>query len=152
MIRRSQHRSLLLAFVAIGAGFLSAAASAFAHEPPPPRMEVNLLDTGETIALPVGEELVVALPLKTYNDNYWYIYGNSGVPLKLIGGPNELRGRNFKPWTRQTAQLFYFRKEAPGTTHLVLEQSYWSKPMILKVVDGPPLPPPPATRARSISR
>jgi outer membrane protein OmpA-like peptidoglycan-associated protein len=79
--------------------------------------------------------------MKTYNDNYWYIYRNSGVPLRLVAGPNELRGRNFKPWTRGTEQLFYFRKDLPGTTHLVLEQSYWSKPMILKVVDGPPPPP-----------
>jgi OOP family OmpA-OmpF porin len=41
--------------------------------------------------------------------------------------------------------VFYFRREAPGTAHLVLEQSYWSKPMILKVVDRPfpsPLLPP----------
>jgi outer membrane protein OmpA-like peptidoglycan-associated protein len=148
MIRRSQHRLLLLACVAIAAGFLSAAPAALATEhvvgpPQQPKMEVDLQDTGKTIALSIGEELVVALPLKTYNDNTWYIYRNSGVPLKLIAGPNELRGRNFKPWTRQAAQLFYFRKEAPGTTHLVLEQNYWSKPMILKVVDGPPLPPPP---------
>jgi outer membrane protein OmpA-like peptidoglycan-associated protein len=64
------------------------------------------------------------------------------VPLKLVAGPNEIRGRNFKPWTRQSQQVFYFRKDAPGVAHLVLEQSYWSKPMILKVVDGAPLPPP----------
>ena len=148
MIRRSQHRSLLLAFFAIVAVLLSAAPSARATEqivgpPGHPRIAVDLQDTGKTIALPMGVELVVTLPLKTYNDNYWYIYRNSGVPLKLIAGPNEMRGRNYKPWTRQTAEIFYFRKESPGTTHLVLEQSYWSKPMILKVVDGAPLPSPP---------
>lgn len=132
----------MLASFAIVAGILSAAPSAMAREPRQPKMAVDLQDTGKTIALPVGEELVVTLPLKTYNDNYWYIYRNEGVPLKLIAGPNELRGRNYKPWSRQVAQIFYFRKESPGTAHLVLEQSYWSKPMILKVVDGPPLPPP----------
>ena len=40
--------------------------------------------------------------------------------------------------------VFYFRKDAAGTAHLVIEQNYWSKPMILKVVDGPPLPVPPS--------
>ena len=143
MFKRSLHQSLVLASLAIVVGFLSAASSAMAHDPLPPRVDVDLQDTGKTIPLSVGEELIVTLPMKTYNDNYWYIYRNSGVPLKLIAGPNEMRGRNYKPWTRQTAQLFYFRKDLPGTTHLVLEQSYWSKPMILKVVDGPPLPPPP---------
>ena len=148
MIRRSQHRSLMLACVAIAAGFLFTAPAALAENvggpPGQPKLVVNLQDTGKTVGLAVGEELVVQLPLKTYNDNTWYIYRNSGVPLKLIAGPNELRGRHYQPWTRLSAQLFYFRKDAPGTAHLVLEQDYWSKPMVLKVVDGPPIPPPPA--------
>ena len=144
MIRRSLLESLLLAFFAIVAGCSCPLrlprwrTERIVGPPRHPRIAVDLQDTGKTIALPMGVELVVTLPLKTYNDNYWYIYRNSGVPLKLIAGPNEMRGRNFKPWTRQAAQVFYFRKESPGTTHLVLEQSYWSKPMILKVVDGPP--------------
>jgi outer membrane protein OmpA-like peptidoglycan-associated protein len=144
MLKRSLLQSFLLASFAIVAGFLSTAPSALAHEPWQPKTEVDLQDTGKTIGLAVGEELVVSLPLKTYNDNNWYIYRNSGVPLRLIAGPNEIRGRNFKPWTRRAAQIFYFRKESPGTTHLVLEQDYWSKPMVLKVVDGPAPPPPPA--------
>jgi outer membrane protein OmpA-like peptidoglycan-associated protein len=144
MPKRSLHPSLVLALLAIVVGWISAAPSVLAREPWQPKVDVDLQDTGKTIPLSVGEELVVTLPLKTFNDNYWYIYRNSGVPLKLIAGPNEMRGRNYQPWTKQTAQLFYFRKESPGTTHLVLEQSYWSKPMVLKVVDGPPLPPPPA--------
>jgi outer membrane protein OmpA-like peptidoglycan-associated protein len=142
MLRRSPHPSSLLASFAVVVGLMLAASAALAHEPWQPKTEVNLQDTGKTIGLAAGEELVVTLPLKTYDDNYWYVYKNEGVPLKLIAGPNEIRGRNFKPWTRQSAQIFYFRKESPGTAHLVLEQSYWSKPMILKVVDGPPKPPP----------
>ena len=137
MLKRSLHPSSLFASFAIVVGLLSAAPSALARTPGQPKTAVDLQDTGKTIALPVGEELIVTLPLKTYDDNSWYIYKNSGVPLKLIAGPNEFRGRLFKPWTGQSAQVFYFRKESPGTAHLVLEQSYWSKPMILKVVDGP---------------
>src|SRR5690242_13273786 len=144
MLKRSLHRSFLVASLAIVAGFLSAPAPALAASSAPvePKVVVDLQDTGKTIAVPVGEMLLVSLPMKTYNDNYWYIYRNEGVPLKLIAGPNEIRGKNFKPWTRGTNQIFYFRKETPGVTHLVLEQSYWSKPMVLKVVDGPPPPPP----------
>ena len=146
MPTRSLCLSYLFASFVIVAAFLFAPrlALAVSSAPPEPRVVVYLQDTGKTIAVPVGEMLVVSLPMKTYNDNYWYIYRNEGVPLKLIAGPNEVRGKNFKPWSRGSEQIFYFRKEAPGTTHLVLEQSYWSKPMILKVVDGPPLPPPPA--------
>jgi len=141
MLKRSLVLSSLFVSFAIVSGLLSVSSSALAA-PWQPKTEVNLQDTGKTIGLAVGEELVVTVPLKTYDDNSWYIYKNSGVPLKLIAGPNEIRGRNFKPWTRQSAQVFYFRKESPGTAHLVLEQNYWSKPMILKVVDGPPKPPP----------
>jgi outer membrane protein OmpA-like peptidoglycan-associated protein len=148
MLKRSLQHAFQLALLAIVVLFLSAAPEALAARAVPsrrqPRIVVSLPDTGETIPLAVGEELVVTLPLKTYDDNSWYIYRNSGVPLKLIAGPNEKRGRNYKPWTRVSAQLFYFRKEAAGTAHLVIEQNYWSKPMILKVVDGPPLPLPPA--------
>lgn len=144
MLKRSLHQSCLLVSFAIIGGFLLAASPALAHVPWQPKMAVHLEDTGKTIGLAVGEELIVNLPLKTYNDNYWYIYKNEGVPLKLIAGPNELRGKRYKPWSRKVAQIFYFRKESPGITHLVLEQSYFSKPMILKVVDGPaPLPPTP---------
>jgi hypothetical protein len=149
VLRRSLNHPFSLASLAIVAGFLSAAPSAPAaartlRRPRQPKIVVSLPDTGKTIALSLGEELVVLLPMKTFNDNSWYIYRNSGVPLKLIAGPNEIRGRRFKPWSKGTAQRFYFRKESPGTTHLVLKQNYWSRPMILKVVDSPPLPPPSA--------
>jgi len=148
---RSLRNSCLLTSFAILAGFLSVASDSQASERiirtrREVKIHVDLQDTGKTISLPLGVDLIVTLPMKTYDDNDWYIYRNEGVPLKLIAGPNELRGRNHKPWSRQSQQVFYFRKEAPGVTHLVLEQDYFSKPMILKVVDGEPIPtlPPPA--------
>ncbi len=76
----------------------------------------------------------MTLPLRRYDDNYWYVARNSGGGLKLIAGPTERRPRNWTPFMGRT-QVFYFRRESPGTAHLVLEQSYWSKPMVLEVVD-----------------
>jgi OOP family OmpA-OmpF porin len=140
MIKRSLRQSCLFACFAIVAGFLSAAPSSLSAERPPRRQvtqHVNLQDTGQTVALSVGQQLIVTLPMKTYNDNYWYIARNSGDGLRLIAGPDERRPKNWQPSRRYTSQVFYFRKETPGTAHLVLEQSYWSKPMILKVVDRP---------------
>jgi hypothetical protein len=98
------------------------------------KVHVNLADTGQTVVVPVGEDLVVSVPMRPYDDNYWYVARNSGDGLKLIAGPNERRGPRWTPF-KTSVQVFYFRKEAPGTAHLVLEQSYGSKPMILKVVD-----------------
>ena len=135
MIKRSLHQSCLFACFAIVAGFLSAAPSSLSAERPPHRqvcLHVNLADTGRTVALAVGEQLVVALPLSRYDDNYWYVARNFG--LKLVAGPDERRRRDWKPGMG-SSQVFYFRRESPGTAHLVLEQNYWSKPMILKVVD-----------------
>jgi outer membrane protein OmpA-like peptidoglycan-associated protein len=142
MLKGSLRQTLLLATF-IGLFCCATSALAAARPPREPNITVHLSDTGKTVGLPFGAILVVALPNKTYDDNYWYVYRNSGVPLKLIAGPNERRGRNFKPWTRNDGALFYFRRENPGTAHLVLEQSYASTPMILKVVDAPPIPPRP---------
>ncbi len=135
MVERLLRLSFLLACFAIIAGFFFAVPSSLSAERPlrrPVAKYVYLRDTGQTVALSVGEELVVTLPLRPYADNYWYVARNSG--LKLIAGPNERRPRNWTPW-KYSSQVFYFRRESPGVAHLVLEQSYFSKPMILKVVD-----------------
>ncbi len=151
MVNRSFRQSNLLACFAVVAVLFFAACSSI----PPARpigqapQYVNLGDTGKTVGLSVGQELVVTLPLWPYDDNYWFVVRNSGVPLKLIAGPDTLRPPNWTPLTVST-QVFYFRREAPGTAHLALEQQYYSKPMILEVVDRPfsPLPPPPPPPTR----
>ena len=137
MIKRLLRQSCLLACFAIAAGFFFAVPSAISAERPPRRQAattVNLNDTGRTVALSVGQELIVSLPLRRYDDNYWYVARNTGGGLKLIAGPNERRPANWTPFMGST-QVFYFRRESPGVAHLVLEQSYWSKPMVLDVVD-----------------
>jgi hypothetical protein len=136
MTKLSLRQSCLLACFAIAAG-LSFAAPSSLHAAQPPRqpvVRVGLRNTGGTVALAVGQELMVTLPLKPYDDNYWYVARNSGAGLKLIAGPNEIRASNWTPFKFST-EVFYFRRESPGTANLVLEQSYWSKPMILKVVE-----------------
>jgi len=95
---------------------------------------VTIRNTGQTIALPVGQELMVMLPLQPFSDNYWYVAKNSGSGLKLVAGPDERRPPNWTPFDYSMV-YFYFRRESPGVANLVLEQKYFSKPMILKVVD-----------------
>ena len=155
MAKRLLRQSCLLACFAIVAGMFFAAPSSLSATRPPREVKqyVDLQDTGKTITLPAGQELIVTLPLWRYDDNYWYVARNSGAPLKLIAGPDEIRRGGWTPW-KPSLQVFYFQRESPGTAHLVLEQSYFSKPMILKVVDesappppSPP-PPPPPTRVR----
>ncbi len=160
MVKRSLRQSCLLACFAIVAALVFAAPSSLSAARPPRRVNqyVALQDTGKTITLPVGQELIVTLPLWRYDDNYWYVARNSGAPLKLIAGPNEIRRRDWTPW-KPSLQVFYFQRGSPGTAHLVLEQSYFSKPMILKVLDEspppsppPPLPPPPMVREKLVLR
>ncbi len=139
MATRSLRQWWLLACLAMVAGLFFAAPSSLSAERPqrapgPVVLHVNLSDTGSTVRLPVGQQLVVTLPLRRYDDNYWYVAENSGVGLKLIAGPNTLRPRDWTPF-KQSRQVFYFQRESPGTAHLVLEQSYFSRPLILKVVD-----------------
>jgi hypothetical protein len=137
MFKRSLRQSCLLACFAIVAGFFFAAPSSLSAERPQRgqvAQRVNLNYTGKTIALSVGQQLVVTLPLGRYDDNTWYVAENSGAGLKLIAGPDTLRPRDWTPF-KQSRQVFYFQRESPGTAHLVLEQSYRSKAMTLKVVD-----------------
>ena len=137
MFKRSLRQSCLFVCFAIVAGFFFAAPSSLSAERPPRRQvtqHVNLQDTGQTVALSVGQQLIVTLPLKRYDDDTWYVAENSGAGLKLIAGPDERRPRNWTPW-KPRSQTFYFQRESPGTAHLVLEHAYWSKPMILDVVD-----------------
>jgi hypothetical protein len=135
MAKRSLRQSCLLACFAIVAGFISAASSSLSAERPPfGAVRVHLRNTGATIALSVGQQLIVTLPLSRYDDDNWHVASNSGGAVKLIAGPNELRRRDWTPG-KYHSQTFYFRRESPGTVHLVLERSYWSKPMLLGVVD-----------------
>jgi hypothetical protein len=119
---------------AIVAGLFFAAPSSSSAARPPHPLHVTLRDTGKTISLPVGQELIVTLQLRPYDDNYWYVASNTGAGLKLVAGPDERRPPNWTPF-KYSMEIFYFRRESPGVAHLVLEQNYWSKPMILKVVD-----------------
>jgi hypothetical protein len=136
MVKRSLRQSYMLLCCAIVAGFFLAAPSSLSaarRTRRPDCLHVNLEDTGKTVALSVGEQLIVTLPLQPrWDDNYWYVARNSG--LKLIASPNTVRPKNWTPYDK-SSQVFYFRRESPGTAHLVLEQAYWSKPMILEVVD-----------------
>ncbi|MGC1189410.1 MAG: hypothetical protein WA861_02425 [Candidatus Binatus sp.] len=98
------------------------------------QVRVNILDSGKTVALAVGQRLVVTVPLFRYDDATWRVINKSGSALKLIAGPDTLRPKNWTPFMN-SRQVFYFQREAPGTVNLVLLQNYTSKPMILKVVD-----------------
>ena len=134
MDKRSLRQLCLLGCLAIVAGFFSAAPPSTCAERAP-AIHVNLIDTGRTIALGEGQQLVVHLPLSSrYDDNTWYLVSNSGSGVKLIAGPNELRPKDWTPWGHGS-QVFYFKRESPGVANLVLEQKYFSKPMLLKVVD-----------------
>ena len=137
MVKRSLRQSWRFACLAILAGFLVATSSsplAARLVSRPGEVHVFLEDTGQTVSLPVGQKLIVTLPVRRYEDNTWYVARNSGGGLKLIAGPNELRPATWTPFDYRL-QIFYFQRNSPGTVSLVLEQSYWSKPMILKVVD-----------------
>jgi len=134
MVERSLPKSYLLVCLVIVAALISGVNISMSAQYPRARY-VSLEDTGKTIRLPVGQQLVVKLPLqRRWGDNTWTVKRNSGSPLKLIAGPDERRPPG---WTidQLSSQIFYFRRDAPGTTNLVLEEKYFSKPMVLKVVD-----------------
>src|SRR5260221_9564208 len=118
MVKRLWRQACLLTGLAIVAGLFSGVPSSIAAKHPPARY-VYLQDTGQTIVLPVGEQLVVTLPLVSYDDNYWYISKNSGDGLKLIAGPDTRRRPGWTPFDR-SKQVFYFQKQSAGTAHLVM--------------------------------
>lgn len=135
MVKRSLRQSYMLLCCAMVAGFFLAAPSSLSAARRPRRADcvhVDLQDTGKTVALSVGEDLIVRLPLWRYDDDYWFVTRNTG--LKLVAGPDTRRPPNWTPFMHRS-QVFYFRRESPGTAHLVLDHAYWSKPMVLKVVD-----------------
>jgi hypothetical protein len=137
MLKRFFRPSFLVVSIVLAAGLLNIApfARAAAHPPRKGPLRVGLLDTGQTVALPFGQDLIVTVPLKPYDDNYWYVSRNTGGVLKLIAGPDERRAKNWTPMMGSTV-VFYFQRVAPGTANLVLEQAYFSRPpMILRVVD-----------------
>jgi hypothetical protein len=134
MLNRSIPRSCLnvcLAIVVVAGSFFAASTSLSAA---PAAMFADLGDTGKIVRLRVGEQLVVKLPMREYNDNTWHV-AKISPSLKLIAGPNELRPIEWSPWGL-SYQIFYFQRESPGTVDLVLEPNYFLKPMILKVIDG----------------
>jgi len=132
MFKRSLRQWCLLTCLAILGGFFGAAPSSSSVTRPLKR--VGLADSGKTVSLGVGEDLVVTLPLKPFPGNEWHVAKNSDGSLKLIAGPDEKRPKDWIPG-RPSLQVFYFRKESPGVAHLVLEERYFSKPMVLEVVD-----------------
>ena len=136
MDKRLLRQWCMLAGITIVVLFLSAAPSspAVRREHKVPHVNVTLMDTGHTVALAVGQQLVVSVPLARYDDSYWYVVRNTGAGLKLIAGPNTKRRNDWTPFEK-SKQIFYFERVAPGTVNLVLEQNYYAKPMILKVVD-----------------
>ncbi len=151
MVKRLLLQSYLLACFAIVAGLFFAASASLSAEGPPRRQvaqRVNLRDTGETVALSVGQQLIVTLPLWPYDDNYWYVVRNWGGSVKLVAGPDERRAPDWTPF-RSSTQVFYFRREFPGIAHMVLEQRYYSKPLLLKVLDRSTPPPPPSLSSPS---
>ena len=136
MLNRSLARSYLnvCLAIAIAAGSFSVASTSLSATPPAPAaMFADLGDTGKAVPLRVGQQLVVKLPMRDYADNTWHVTKIS-PSLKLVAGPDELRPLQWSPWTL-SLQVFYFQRESTGTVDLVLEPNYFSKPMILKVVD-----------------
>jgi hypothetical protein len=124
-------------------------ASPVEHPRVRPQVFASLSKTGRTVALGSGQTLVVALPVRLYSDNTWYVSRNSppGVQLVAVSKKEAVKNRRRFNFGRQR---FYFKRVAPGTVHLVLEQKYASKPMLLRVVDGPAYVPPPPRRTDAV--
>jgi hypothetical protein len=132
LVRSLHQRSLLIALaIAMVAGLVFSAPPSLSARPL--AMFANQQDTGKTVALRVGQQLVVKLPLRGYRDNTWKVTHIS-PELKLIAGPDELRPVDWSPW-KLSFQIFYFERQSPGTVDLVIEPKYFLHPMILKVVD-----------------
>jgi outer membrane protein OmpA-like peptidoglycan-associated protein len=119
-----------------------------------PRVFVFLPETGRTVAVGLGQTLVVTVPVKRYSDNTWSVSRNSPPGLELVATQRKEAAKKQRRF-RFGLQRLYFKRVAPGTVHLVLEQKYFSKPMLLRVVDGSAyvprplhLPPPPPPQKR----
>jgi hypothetical protein len=137
MLKRSRPPSCSLAGFAIAilaVLILTAPASPYARPAPRPAVYVFLVDTGKTVPLQVGQQLVVKLPLRGILDDSWHVTKIS-PSLKLVAGPDEERPIHWSPW-KPSFQVFYFQRESSGPADLVLEPSYFAKPMVLKVVGG----------------
>lgn len=124
----------ILTIAIVAAVFLGEPHSLFAaRSVKPVVVYVNWKDTGQTVALGMGQELFVKLPMRDYHDDSWNVRKISPA-LKLVGGPDELRPVHWSPW-KLSFQVFYFRRVSPGTADLVMTPNYFMKPMVLKVVD-----------------
>jgi hypothetical protein len=137
MLKRSLPQASLLtgfafAIVAVSS-FVAPSSLSAAKAPHPVAMWADRKDTGKIVALAVGQQLVVKLPIHAYRDDTWKVTHISPA-LKLIAGPDELRPAHWSPW-KLSFQIFYFQRQSPGRVNLVMEENYTSKPMILTVVD-----------------
>lgn len=138
MLTRSRPPSCYLAGFAIAilaVLLLTAPSSPFAGPAPrPAALYVFLVDTGKTVPLQIGQQLVVKLPLRGLIDDSWHVTKIS-PSLKLVAGPDEERPIHWSPW-KPSFQVFYFQRQSSGSADLVLEPNYFAKPMVLKVVGG----------------
>lgn len=134
MLKKSLRPAYRLASFAtailVGLVLAAPSASSLASTHPAP-VFVNLSDTGKTVVLQAGQQLMVKLPMRDYQDNSWHITKIS-PNLKLVAGPDELRPVHWSPWTL-SFQVFYFRRVSPGSADLVMEPNYFSKPLVLRV-------------------
>lgn len=120
--------AIVAVFLFVTVSSLSAAPALY-----PVAMFADWKDTGKTVAVAVGQQLVVKLPIHAYRDDTWKVTHISPA-LKLIAGPDELRPAHWSPW-KLSFQVFYFQRQSPGRVDLVMEENYTAKPMLLKVVD-----------------
>src|SRR5579863_7913606 len=110
MLNRSLPRLCLNIFLAIAvvAGSMFAVSTSLSAAPTvrPAAKFADLGDTGKFVALRVGEQLVVKLPMHEFNDSTWHV-AKISPSLRLIAGPDELRPIEWSPWTL-SYQIFYF--------------------------------------------
>jgi hypothetical protein len=138
MLKEFRRRLSLLTCLAtaIVAGLFVTAPTSLKAAPPPRQLAVYVQWSqagNDTVTVPVGQELVVKLPIRGYHDDSWHVTKIS-PNLKLVGGPDELRPIHWSPW-KFSFQVFYFKRIAPGPAALVMEPNYYLKPMVLKVLD-----------------
>jgi hypothetical protein len=135
---RSIHRIPVVLAAALGAIVIATSTPAIAASRP---LHLFARDSGRTIAIPVGQEFYVTLPVRRPDINSWYVQRNFGGFLTLVSGPIEGKRVRNGPGSA-TSQTFCFRLDAPGIAHLVLDQDYKFliggrpvEPFVLEVVD-----------------